>query len=90
MKHVSIKISGFVQGVFFRYYSKEMAESIGITGWVSNQDDGSVQIEAEGDEEQISRFIAWCQHGPRGARVDKVETSFSPLLQQYSGFRITY
>ncbi len=89
-KHVAIEISGFVQGVFFRYHAKEFAETIGVTGWVRNQDDGSVHIEAEGDEEQLNRLIAWCGHGPRGASVDKVETSYSPTLQQYSGFKITY
>jgi acylphosphatase len=90
IQHVSIKVSGYVQGVFFRYHSKEMAESLGITGWVTNQNDGSVRIEAEGDEAQLNQFISWCRHGPRGAVVDKVETSFSPLLQNYSEFKITY
>lgn len=89
-KHISLTITGSVQGVFFRYHTKEQAQSLGVTGWVTNQDDGSVHIEAEGTEEQLERFLSWCQYGPIHAVVAKVETTESAHLQNYSDFRIIY
>ena len=88
-QHVSIKITGTVQGVFFRYYTQKMAEHFGVTGWVANQEDGSVHIEAEGDEVQLQQLIAWCHKGPRGAHVNEVEMTFSKKIYNYSKFEIT-
>lgn len=90
VQHVSIKVFGSVQGVFFRYHSQKKAESIGIKGCVSNQEDGSVLIEAEGDKKQLREFIAWCRHGPSGAIVEKIETEFSKTIKNFSRFEITY
>jgi acylphosphatase len=74
-KSIIIKISGKVQGVFFRASTKEKADALGIKGTVRNEHDGSVLVEAEGEENIIDDFIAWCQHGPRMARVDHCEVT---------------
>jgi len=71
--HYSIHVYGKVQGVFFRANTQNKAEALGIFGWVRNEPDGSVYIEAEGSEEQMKEFVDWCQHGPTYARVEKVE-----------------
>jgi acylphosphatase len=71
MKHVSIRVSGIVQGVFFRASTKEKADQLGIQGNVRNERDGSVAIIAEGDDAAIKEFIDWCREGPRLSRVDK-------------------
>jgi len=58
-----------VQGVFFRASTREKAVELGIKGIVRNEPDGGVYIEAEGGEENLSRFIEWCRHGPAHAKV---------------------
>lgn len=72
MKHLNLTIRGKVQGVFFRVSTQEKADELGISGFVRNEPDGSVYIEAEGNEEMLQLFTAWCQQGPRFARVDEV------------------
>jgi acylphosphatase len=77
MKHFSIRVAGKVQGVFFRASTKDVADDLKIKGTVRNNPDGSVSIEAEGDEEKLNQFIDWCRHGPRHARVDQFEVKES-------------
>ena len=71
VKHFKIKVSGKVQGVFFRASTKEKAEEFGVIGFVRNESDGGVYIEAEGEAEQLKQFIDWCHRGPDRARVDQ-------------------
>ena len=79
MLHFSLKISGKVQGVFFRARTKDKADELGINGFVRNEKDGSVYVECEGDEMVLKEFISWCHQGPSRARVDKVEVSEGEL-----------
>jgi acylphosphatase len=69
----SIIVVGKVQGVYFRVHTREEAEKLGITGRVRNLSDGSVHILAEGSEEAMKAFLAWCAQGPLRARVDEVK-----------------
>lgn len=71
-KHFNIQIYGLVQGVFFRATAKEQADKLGITGFAENQPDGSVYIEAEGEENELNQFIKWCNKGPSMAQVEKI------------------
>ena len=75
MRNVAIRISGKVQGVFFRASAQQEAERLGIKGYTRNEPDGSVYIEAEGQDERLQQFIAWCWKGPTRARVDQVTVS---------------
>ena len=75
MKHLNIKIHGQVQGVFFRATAQEKADALGIKVFAENQPDGSVYIEAEGEEENLNEFVKWCRQGPSFARVEKVEVT---------------
>ena len=70
--HNSIGISGKVQGVFFRASTRKIALELGIKGWVRNEPDGTVKIEAEGTEEQLAKLLSWCNRGPEGASVSRV------------------
>ncbi len=79
-KAVIIKIYGRVQGVGFRYYSHKKAIELNICGFVQNKPDGSVYIEAEGDQTKLSTFIDWLNIGTKWAKVTKVETQFMPPL----------
>jgi len=65
-------VTGRVQGVSFRYHTVRQAERLGLTGWVRNQEDGSVRLEAQGPQEAVEELLAWLQHGPPAARVDGV------------------
>lgn len=79
MKHVAIKISGNVQGVFFRASAKEAADQLNIKGFAQNQSDGNVYIEAEGDEKKLKQFVEWCKHGPPRAQVIHVDVQEGEL-----------
>ncbi len=86
-RHVNIMVTGSVQGVFFRATAKEMAGSLGLTGFVRNEKDGSVYIEAEGDQQELDRFVAWCRKGPPGAVVTNVEI-VDDTVRDFSSFEI--
>lgn len=71
-KRYQIQVSGKVQGVYFRASTKEKAIALGLSGFVRNEPNGSVYIEAEGEAEPLKNFINWCHHGPSAARVERV------------------
>jgi acylphosphatase len=87
MKHVSIHVAGKVQGVFFRASTKEKADEFGVKGTVRNNMDGSVSIEAEGDEQNLNLFIEWCRQGPKFAHVERCDVSEKPF-QHFKIFSI--
>ena len=87
MKHYRIQVRGTVQGVFYRASAKKMAETLGINGWCRNEGDGSVFIEAEGDEQSMQTFIKWCEEGSERARVTHVETEEGEV-RGFEGFEI--
>ena len=74
-----LKVFGKVQGVGFRYYTHKKANELDLKGFVRNKPDGSVYVEAEGDDEKLQEFINWCEEGPAWARVTKVEQQFIPI-----------
>lgn len=74
-----IHVTGRVQGVSFRAYAKREALRLGLTGTVSNQPDGSVEIIAEGDKPALSAFRAWCEVGSPHAKVSAVEVTPAPV-----------
>ena len=88
MKHVSIKISGRVQGVYFRASTKDKADELGLKGFVRNERDGSVYIEAEGETAILNQFVEWCHQGPSRAIVEKVVV-LDGTLKNFSRFDIT-
>lgn len=75
-KRAVIRITGRVQGVNFRNNTEKKARSMDLTGFVKNMPDGSVLIEAEGEEENLDQFIEWSQEGPRWSRVDQAEVQY--------------
>ncbi|HEX8974696.1 MAG TPA: acylphosphatase [Patescibacteria group bacterium] len=85
-KHIDITICGKVQGVTFRFSARIIAERMGIVGYAKNQDDGTVFIEAEGEEGDLGKFIDWCRRGPEEARVEKVDVIYSTALKGYDKF----
>ncbi len=70
-----VVVSGLVQGVFFRASCRDAAHSLGVSGWVSNEPDGTVQAVFEGDEGAVEGMVAWCHRGPPRAHVESVEVT---------------
>ena len=70
-----LTISGTVQGVFYRESMRAQAEQLGVTGWVRNRSDGTVEAIVQGTAETVTAIIAWAQRGPKQAQVIKVEVT---------------
>ena len=87
-KQANLIISGLVQGVSFRYYTKEKASSLGITGWTANMADGKVEIVVEGEEDKLEELIIWCSTGSPSARVDEIKLSWEDFQGEFALFEI--
>jgi acylphosphatase len=74
-----VRITGDVQGVFFRAWTQDQARSLGVTGWVRNASAGSVKAHVEGEEAAVEQLIERMRDGPPGAQVDDVEAAVSPV-----------
>jgi acylphosphatase len=82
-----VVVHGLVQGVFFRDTVRQRALGAGVSGWVRNNGDGSVEAVFEGEPEAVERLVAFCHLGPRGARVERVEIE-TEEPEGLGGFRI--
>jgi acylphosphatase len=82
-----VVVRGHVQGVFFRDSVRRLAERSGVTGWVANRPDGTVEAIFEGEPESVERMVDFCRHGPRGAQVDGVEVAEEEPAR-LSGFEV--
>jgi acylphosphatase len=83
----ALTIFGRVQGVGFRFSAVQKAEQYGVKGFVKNQVNGTVYIEAEGEPKDLNKFIEWCKEGPMSARVENVEKQEIPL-QNFRRFSV--
>lgn len=88
MQTVNIRVFGRVQGVFFRKSAREKADELGLSGWVRNDRDGSVEIMASGEKDTLDQFIAWCKKGPPMASVESAEVDWLKGSQEFNGFSI--
>lgn len=70
-----VLVSGVVQGVGFRYYTRMRASELGLAGWVRNLADGRVEVWVEGPPRDVEQLLGWLQSGPPGARVSGCEAS---------------
>jgi len=83
-------IKGRVQGVFFRTFVKNLAESIGATGWIKNNPDGTVELVAEGEKTALQELLNKCKQGPALARVDVIESKWKKPTGEFKKFWVTY
>ena len=86
-ERVEIKVFGLVQGVNFRYYTKERADSLRIAGSIKNNSDGSLDIEAEGESADLEEFIGYIRVGPTAAKIANVELDYQKPQNQ-KGFLV--
>jgi acylphosphatase len=87
MKHYNIRILGHVQGVGFRYAAMRAAELYNVSGFVRNEPNGVVYIEAEGETHNLDMYLEWCRKGPGYGRVEKVFHTAS-TVQGFQKFEI--
>jgi acylphosphatase len=83
-------VSGLVQGVFFRAYTKERAQELSLNGWVKNRWDGNVELVLEGEKEKVDKIVDWLYKGPPHARVDQVEVEWKEPTGEFEGFWVKY
>ena len=83
-------VSGRVQGVFYRASAHDVAQQLGLVGWVRNLPDSRVEAVACGSEQQLVKFEEWLHQGPAMAIVEKVETSQQSGMPDNNGFEIRY
>jgi acylphosphatase len=83
-----VRISGQVQGVFFRDSTREKAQELELNGWVKNLPDGSVEALFEGPSDKVREMIGWCEEGPRHASVENVDTDFESAGGDLDGFEV--
>lgn len=90
LKRLHLRVYGKVQGVFFRAETRAQARYLLLRGWVRNLADGSVELMAEGNEEKLLELLAWCQHGPSGADVERVESNWEKAGKDLNAFEVRY
>lgn len=83
-------VHGRVQGVNFRYYTQLRARELGVTGYVRNKWDGTVEVVAEGEQEAVEKLLEFIQVGPRGARVQRVDSQWQDPTGQLKYFEVRY
>ena len=89
MYRIQVMISGDVQGVFFRISSQDKANELNLTGWVKNIFNNAVEIIAEGEREELSKFTGWLQLGPPNATIEKISIEWSEQPdRKFSSFEI--
>jgi len=90
MVRAELRITGRVQGVFFRQSTMDTAVRLGLTGWAKNCPDGSVEAVFEGARENVQAAIDWCRIGPPAAEVSHIETQWLDYTGAFDGFAIRY
>ncbi|MDR2053457.1 MAG: acylphosphatase [Treponema sp.] len=85
---VFARVEGRVQGVGFRYSCLYEGRRLGLSGWVRNSPDGSVEVWAEGTAAKLDALVAWLRRGPPHARVDRLDCEKRPPLGVYRGFTV--
>ena len=91
MARLSATVYGRVQGVFFRYFVRNIARNLGLKGYVCNLPSGdAVEVQAEGEKQQLEKLIEQLKIGPPGARVKRVEINWPDYSGQFTTFGISY
>lgn len=88
MKAVAVRVSGTVQGVYYRTSALREGERLGLRGWVGNVSDGSVALHLQGDPAVVDAMLGWCRVGPPAARVSRVEVGDAEPDESLSGFEV--
>ena len=88
MKQVKLNIQGRVQGVFFREYIKKAGRRLQLFGYVRNLPDGSVEVMAEGPEEDLKKLVGECRKGPLLAHIKNIDIEYGEPKKEYDNFYV--
>lgn len=87
---LSAIVHGRVQGVGFRFFAQRRASELGVTGYVRNRWDGTVEVVAEGEEDVVRRFLGGLRMGPRSAVVDRVDIQWEDYTGEFKYFEVRF
>ena len=90
LKRIGVLVTGRVQGVGYRYFTEDAANHFGLTGWVSNRFDRSVELEAQGEAADIDEFLTRLRMGPPLSHVADLQVNDLPVEEGEMGFEIRY
>ena len=91
MAHISATVYGRVQGVLFRSFAQNVARNLGLKGYARNLTSGNaVEVQAEGDKQQLERLVEYLKIGPSSARVERVDVNWSGYSGRFTDFDIRY
>jgi acylphosphatase len=89
-KRLKAIVHGYVQGVGFRYRTREVARRLNLSGYVRNQPDRTVEVVAEGSERALRELLAYLREGPSAASVNRVDETWLPSHGEFSGFQVRF
>lgn len=89
-KRLHARIHGNVQGVSFRFYTVQQANELGLTGWVRNNRDGTVEVVAEGEPDALQQLHDWLHRGSPAARVERVDAGWPEATGEFERFDVAY
>ena len=88
LEAVRFRVTGRVQGVYFRASARQVGEGLGLRGWVRNRGDGAVEGHLQGDRATVAAMLDWCREGPPGAAVERLTCEPVPVDTNLAGFTI--
>ena len=88
MIRATVRVTGQVQGVNFRSSTKAEADALGLTGWVRNCPDNSVEVVIEGPRTTVQQLVDWCRRGPSWARVDEMTVEWQTASGEFTNFKV--
>jgi len=88
LERAHVRVSGQVQGVFFRDSTRQKAEELSLAGWVKNVPDGQVEALFEGPSDKVREMVRWCEEGPQQASVENVDTNFESPSGELEAFEV--
>ncbi len=90
MKRFHLIVSGNVQGVFYRHNTNQVANRLGLKGFVRNLPNGDVEVVAEGNENKLNELTEFCKKGPIGANVENIKIEYEKPTKEFNSFSIRY
>ena len=90
LQRLDATVHGLVQGVGYRWYARQMARRLNLSGYVRNRSDGAVEVLAEGQERTLRDFLAYLETGPSAAVVERVDARWSPASNTFLGFEVRF
>lgn len=86
MLRARVRVHGLVQGVYYRAHARDKAVRLGVTGWIRNRPDGTVEAVFEGNDPSVRAMLEWCRTGSPRANVERVDVVWEPFAGEFSRF----